>query len=252
MLSKNFMIVSLVCSVVSVFFSVVALISVNKGKEVIHDLYWGYAHAKTSGIDSDLYIGVYGLSVYQSNNDEEYSTRLAYDSDSCTVTFCRTCHKYMPVVVGFLAAFIVMALITLFHDFSRFFGTGNTPANQMVGMSASLFAILLGLISLIVFAATCMKKVKQYINDFAPNTFDFSYGSAFGLLAVSVCLMFIDLVFNGLVGTGEAANGGPSYGQVNSNNANPAATPATAAQPITAAAPGAGEENKEVAMVSQA
>ena len=248
MLSKTFMIVSILCSLVSVFFSMIALISVNKSKSIVFDLYWGHAHDKTAGINSDIYIGVFDLGVMQSNNDEEFTQRLMYHSSTCNVTFCRTCHKYMPVVIGFLAAFIVMSLITVCSDFARFGGPGNTPTHQMIGVGSSLFAILLGLVSLIVFATTCMKKVRDYINSVVPSTYDFTYGSAFGLLAVSVCLMFISMIFNGLVGTGEAANGGPTYGQVN-NNANPAAAP-SGGEPAKAepTAPAAAEPHKEVAM----
>lgn len=255
MLSKAFMVVSILCSLVSLFFSTIALISVNKSKAVIHDLNWGKGHDKTDGISTDIFVGMFGLDVYQSNNNQEFSTRIMYNSDECNITFCRTCHKYMPVVAGFNAALILMVLITLFSDFSRFFGSGNNPTTKCLGMSGSLLSILFGLVSLIVFATTCEKKVEKYINEVIPDTFEFTYGSAFGLVAVSVCLMFVDMVFNGLVATSEAENG-PAYGQVSSNTnpsaaAPPAASAPPSAEPTSSVAAPSTHTDKEVAMTSQ-
>lgn len=248
------MIVSVICSVLSVFFTFIALISVRKSADVITNLAWGHAHDRFNGVDSDAYVGVFGVDVHQTSSDEEYSQRIMYDSSTCSVTFCRTCHKYMPVVIGFLAAFILMALITMCSDLVRISGALNHSATQALAVNCGVFAIVLGMISLIIFAATCMKKFENYINS-VTSSYEFTYGAAFGLLAVSVCLMFVDVVFNILVSADEAGNAEPAYGQVSSNNANPAAAPATAPEAhseFTSVAPDpapAGPvEQKEVAM----
>lgn len=241
------MLVCIVCSVLSVFFTFIALISVNKSTSVNLDLYWAHGHGKSGGYVSEVYVGVFELASKTSNNDDEIYQRLMYHSSNCPVTFCRTCHKYMPVVIGFLTAFIFMALVTVYNDLARFGAGANTSTIQKNCIGASFFAVLLGLVSLIVFASTCMKKVKDYVNSTVPNTYIFNYGSAFGLLAVSICLMFINMIFNGLVSTDDAGDG-PGYGQVN-NNANPTAdAPEITTTPPPSAQASNITEKKEIEM----
>ena len=196
MLPKQFMAVSILSSLIATFFAAISIISVDENNNVLQDLSWGKGHNRISGVNEDIYVGVFQVGYQQSNSNGVVSVKQKYDAGNCTATYCRTCHHYMPIVIGFLAAFILMSIFSVYTNFARFHDTGNTSKNKVIGALTSLASIALGLVSLIVFSTTCLQKVKDYVHDSISTNYDWHFGSSYSLLVASVCLKFIDMLFN--------------------------------------------------------
>ena len=100
----------------------------------------------------------------------------------------------MRVVYGFLTAFVVLSLISTILNVVRVKGNDSWIIKS-VNIFSSLLAIGAGLISLCVFSRTCFDSILHFIRD-SYGYPTYIYGPAFGLLAVSICLLFVEIVSN--------------------------------------------------------
>lgn len=212
--TKSYLLLSNVANFVGWVLAVVSLISSNKNGDIIKFLDWGRARLRKNGYTHVYYVGVAGLEYQATTTTTSEVERVLYDSDFCDITLCRTCKHYMPIVIGFLVAFLVVSLPSFYTNYVRYNGTGNTSTNKWIGIGSSFASIILGLISLIVFSDTCFVKVRHYLSDYVNNHYEYTYGIAFALLCVSVTFKFIDIVGNHFALDDEAAKSAPAYGEV--------------------------------------
>jgi len=197
MLSNKFMIISVFASLAATFLSAIALISTSTASDVLTDLSWAHGESSAFGFSSWVYVGVWGLGFQETTaNDDQKLRQMRYTDSQCTQDFCHTCHKDMPIVIGFLAAFCFLSIFSVCTNFARFREDGNTSGHRSTGIGTSILAIGCGVVSLVLFATRCLKQIEDYF----PNAYDWYYGTSWDLLIAAVCVKVIDILFNMLVG----------------------------------------------------
>lgn len=200
MLSNKFMIVGVLASIFATLLAAVSLISIDKRTKVLEDLSWAHGDTTLLGVDTDIYVGVLQIGFVYTTGGSAQTTKEKYTSDNCSADFCDKCHKEMPIVYGFLAGFCFLSLFSIFSDMARFRDDSNTRGHRSSSVGTSFLAIGCGLVSLIVFATGCLKKVEDYASN-SPSDFKWEYGVSFILLAAAICLKVLDILVNMLVST---------------------------------------------------
>lgn len=197
MLSNKFMIVSIFASLAATFLSAIALISTSTKTIILTDLNWGYGDSTAANTDYYVYIGVWALGFKGlSGSDDSNVQQLKYSASDCTQSFCDVCHRDMPIIIGFLAAFCFLSLLSIFTNFARYHDNYNTHRHRNTGIGTSILAIGCGVVSLVLFARNCYYEVQ----DSFPGDYKWYYGTAWILLIAAVGVKVVDVVFNILVG----------------------------------------------------